>query len=189
MLRTNLATRPFYNERAVQAVLGLFVLIVVAATAFNAIELLRLTSSQRTLGAHAVQSEAEAARLRTEAAAIRAQINPKDLETVASAAREANGIIDQRAFSWTQLLGDFERTLPDDVRITSVQPRLTQEGQFKIDMTVQARRPEDLDMFIENLEKTKAFVNVTPLEEQTTQDGLLESVVEGTYVTTETPRG
>jgi Tfp pilus assembly protein PilN len=189
MLRTNLSTRPFYNERAVQAMLGLFLLVVIAATAFNAIELLRLTSAQRRLGAHAVESEREAARLRTEAAAIRAQINPKDLETVASAAREANGIIDQRAFSWTDLLGEFEKTLPDDVRITAVQPRLTQQGAFIVGMTVQARRPEDLDAFIENLEKTGAFHNVTPLEEQTNDQGLLEAVVEGTYVGTGTPRG
>ena len=189
MLRTNLSTRPFYNERAVQALLGLFLLIVVGATAFNGIELLRLTGSQRTLGAHAVESEREAARLRTEAVAIRAQINPKDLETVASAAREANGIIDQRAFSWTDLLGDFEKTLPDDVRITAVQPRLTQQGAFVVGMTVQARRAEDLDMFIENLEKTGAFRNVTPLEEQTNEQGLLEAVIQGTYVSAEKPRG
>ena len=189
MLRTNLSTRPFYNERAVQALLVLFLVIVVGATAFNAIELLRLTGSQRTLGAHAVESEREAARLRTEAVAIRAQINPKDLETVASAAREANGIIDQRAFSWTELLGDFEKTLPDDVRITAVQPRLTQQGAFVVAMTVQARRAEDLDMFIENLEKTGAFRNVTPLQEQTNEQGLLEAVVQGTYVSAEKPHG
>jgi len=189
MLQTNLSTRPFYNERAVQFVLGLFVLIVVAATAFNAIELLRLTTSQRTLGAHAVDSEREAARLRAEAAAIRAQINPKDLETVASAAREANGIIDQRAFSWTTLLGEFEKTLPDDVRITGVEPRLTQQGAFIVGITVQARRAEDLDMFIENLEKTGAFRNVTPLEEHTNEQGLLDAVVEGAYVSAEKPRG
>ena len=189
MLRTNLSTRPFYNERAVQAILAVFVLVVVIATAFNVVELLRLTASQRTLGAHAVESEREAARLRTEAVAIRAQINPKDLETVASAAREANGIIDQRAFSWTQLLGEFESTLPDDVRITAVQPRLTQQGAFVVAMTVQARRAEDLDMFIENLEKTGSFRNVTPLEEQTNEQGLLEAVIQGTYVSTERPRG
>ena len=54
MLRTNLATRPFYNERAVRFVLGVVALIVLGVTAFNALELLRLTDSQRTLGAHAV---------------------------------------------------------------------------------------------------------------------------------------
>ena len=93
MLKTNLATRPFYNERAVQFVLGVLAVLVLAISAFNAFELIRLTDSQRTLGAHAVDAEREAARLRSEAATIRGQINAKELEVVANAAREANSII------------------------------------------------------------------------------------------------
>ena len=189
MLRTNLSTRPFYNQRAAQVALAALALLVLGVTLFNAAQVIRLTATQRTLGAHAVESEQEAARLRTQAAAIRAQINPKELETVASAAREANGIIDQRAFSWTELLGQFEQTLPENVRIMAVQPHLASDGSFVVGMTVQARRAEDLDAFIEALEKTGAFRNVTPLEEQTTDQGLLEAVVEGTYITAGTPRG
>jgi hypothetical protein len=189
MLRTNLSTRPFYNERATQVALAALALLVLAVTLFNAAQLIRLTASQRSLGAHAVESEQEAARLRTQAAAIRAQINPKELETVASAAREANGIIDQRAFSWTELLGQFEQTLPENVRVMAVSPHLATDGSFVVGMTVQARRAEDLDAFIEALEKTGAFRNVTPVEEQTNDQGLLEAVIEGTYVTEGTPRG
>jgi Tfp pilus assembly protein PilN len=189
MIRTNLSTRPFYNERAVQVTLAAIGGIVLAVTLFNAAQLIRLTASQRTLGAHAVESEQQAARLRTQAAAIRARINPREMETVANAAREANGIIDQRAFSWTELLGQFEQTLPADVRITAVQPRLETDGSFVVGMTVQARRAEDLDAFIEALEKTGSFHNVTPLQEQTNEEGLLEAVVQGTYVTTGAPRG
>jgi hypothetical protein len=189
MLRTNLSTRPFYNERAVQLALAAATVVILGITMFNAVELIRLTGSQRSLGAHAADSEQEAARLRTQAAAIRAQINPKELETVANAAREANGIIDQRAFSWTELLARFEQTLPEDVRISAVQPRLAANGTFVVGMTVEARRAEDLDAFIEALEKTGAFRNVTPLEEQTNDKGLIEAVVEGTYVTGGSPRG
>ena len=68
MIRTNLSTRPFYNERAVQMVLAAVAVVVLAITAFNAVQLIRLTASQRALGAHAVESEQEAARLRTQAA-------------------------------------------------------------------------------------------------------------------------
>jgi len=189
MLRTNLSTRPFYNVRAVQIVLGAIVVIVLAVTAFNMAELIRLTGSQRTLGAHAVDSEREAARLRSEAAAIRAQINAKELEIVASAAREANGIIDQRAFSWSELFDQLEHTLPDDVRITAVDPSLTSEGQFIVQISVQARRSEDEDQFIEALEKTGSFRNVITPAEQTNEQGLLEAVIRGTYVRAEEPRG
>jgi type IV pilus assembly protein PilN len=189
MLRTNLSTRPFYNERAVQLALGVMAIIVAVVTAFNIVEVVRLTASQQTLGAHAVESEREAARLRTEAAAIRAQINAKELETVANAAREANGIIDQRAFSWSALFDQLEQTLPDDVRITRVDPSLTRDGEFIIEVTVQARRSEDVDQFIEALEKTGSFRDVITPAEATNDEGLLQAVIRGLYLRPEGPRG
>ena len=189
MLRTNLATRPFYNERAVQLALALAAIAVLAVTAFNVGELIRLSGSQRTLGARAVQAEQEAGRLRREAATIRAQINTKELESVASAAREANGIIDQRAFSWTELFDQLEQTLPDDVRITRIEPTLTKEGEFAVQIVVQARRSDDVDQFIEALEKTGSFRDVITPTEETTQEGLFQAVIRAVYVRAEGPRG
>lgn len=181
MLRTNLSTRPFYNVRAVQAALGAAAAIVLAVTLFNVVQLGRLTVSQRSLGARAADAEEEAGRLRAEAAQIRGEINPQELRVVASAAQEANQIIDQRAFSWTELFAQFEATLPPDVRITAVRPRLDR-GSFIVGVGVEARRAEDLDAFIEALETEGTFENVLSVQEQTTPAGLIQAVVEGTYL-------
>ena len=91
MLRTNLSTRPFYNARAVQAVLGTLAILVVAITLFNLVSLVRLSLQQRSLGASAAQAERDASRLRDEAAAIRSRIDAKELNVIAGEAREANG--------------------------------------------------------------------------------------------------
>lgn len=182
MLRTNLSTRPFYNLRAVKVTLGAVTAIVVALTLFNIVQIVRLGASNYTLGARAAEAEQEAARLRAEAARIRAQINPQELRVVADAAREANAIIDQRAFSWTDLFAQFEATLPPDVRITAVRPRLQREGDFVVSVGVEARRAEDLDAFIEALETAGGFHNVLSVQEQTSPAGLIQAVVEGTYV-------
>lgn len=186
-LRTNLATRPFYNVRAVHASIVALAVVVLALTLFNAVQLVRLTASQRTLGARAADAEGEADRLRGEAARIRTQINQKELEVVASAAREANSIIDRRAFSWTELLQQLEATLPDDVRITTVQPRLDR-NVFKVGIVAEARQAEDVAAFIEALEKTGAFRNVVPLEQQTDEGGLIQVAIEGEY-RVQMPRG
>jgi Tfp pilus assembly protein PilN len=186
-LRTNLATRPFYNVRAVHAAVGVLALVVLALTAFNTVQLVGLTASQRALGARAADAEQEAERLRGEAARIRTQINQQELETVAKAAREANGIIDRRAFSWTELLTQLEATLPDDVRITTVQPRLDRDV-FKVGLIAEARQAEDIAGFIEALEKTGAFRNVVPLEQQTDESGLIQVAIEGEY-RAQVPRG
>lgn len=181
MLRTNLSTRPFYNARAVQVALGVAVACVLAITLFNAVQIARLTASQRSLGARASEAENEAGRLRAEAARIRAQINPQELQVVANAAREANRIIDRRAFSWTELFTRFEATLPPDVRITAVRPRL--EGDdFTVSVSVEARRAEDLDAFMETLESKGGFHGVLAVAEQTGDSGLLQAIVEGAYV-------
>jgi hypothetical protein len=181
MLRTNLATRPFYNVRAVQTVLGTAVALVVGLTIFNGVQIMRLGASQYTLGARASDAEQQAARLRAEAARISAQIDAEELQVVANAAREANSIIDQRAFSWTDLFAEFEGTLPPDVRITAVQPRLDR-NTFIVAIGVEARRSEDLDAFIEALENRGAFHNVLSVQEQTNEEGLIQAIVEGTYV-------
>ena len=182
MLRTNLSTRPFYNIRAVQAALGALVAFVILFTMFNVISLLQLATSQRSLGARAVQAQNDAAKLKADAARVRAQINAKELETVSAAAREAKSIIEMRAFSWTDLLAQFEKTLPENVRITAVQPRLEKDGRFIIGMRVEAKNIGDLEKFLEELEMTGAFHNVLTTDEQATDDGLLEAVIEGSYV-------
>jgi Tfp pilus assembly protein PilN len=180
ILRTNLATRPFYNVRAVQVLIGTFALIVIAFTLFNVIELIRLRGAESALGSHASESEAEAQRLRAEAARIRRQIDHKELEAVSAAAREANAIIDRRAFSWTQLLELLEHTLPADVRITTVQPSL-EDGEFRVTLAAEARRTEDVADFIDALEKTGAFSDIVPRQESVTSEGLVATSLAVVY--------
>ena len=182
MLRTNLSTRPFYNVRAVRALLGLFALVVIAFTLFNVIQTVRLLALQRTLSADAVRAETEAARLRAQAAGFRARIDPRELAGVSADAREANAIIDRRAFSWTTLFSQFEQALPPDVRITAVQPRREQDGTFAVNIGVEARRVEDVEAFIEALEARTPFRDVLPVEEQTGDSGLIEAIIDGRYM-------
>ena len=181
MLRTNLSTRPFYNVRAVRAIiLGLSVFVGLA-TVYNVIELARLTTQQRGLSADAVSAENEAGRLTREAAQVRGRIDQTEIDAVAAAAREANAIIDRRAFSWTTLFAQFETALPTDVRITAVQPRRETDGTFAVSVAVQSRKIEAVDAFIEALEALGTFKNVLPTDEQTTEEGLIEAVLDGQY--------
>ena len=181
MLRTNLSTRPFYNVRAVRAIILGLSTIVGLATVYNVIELARLTTQQRSLSADAVSAETEAGRLTREAAQVRGRIDQTEIDAVAAAAREANAIIDRRAFSWTTLFAQFETALPTDVRITAVQPRRETDGTFAVSVAVQSRKIEAVDAFIEALEALGTFKNVLPTDEQTTEEGLIEAVLDGQY--------
>jgi Tfp pilus assembly protein PilN len=181
MLRTNLSTRPFYNERVARAVLAACALLLLLLTAFNVIRAAALWRSETTLSARATDARAEAARLRSDAERIRARVDPKELAAVSSAAAEANALIEQRAFSWVQLLTRLESTLPDRVRITSMQPSI-EDGEFKIRMVVEAHTFEELSMFMESLESQGTFRRVLAPVSSTADDGIIDATIEGTYV-------
>lgn len=180
MIRTNLATHPFYNERAVDAVLVLFAAIVVAITGYNVYRIVSLSARNAQLS-EAIRSDEQAATAtRRQTEALRAHINEQELSDVAAGAHEANALIDQRTFSWTEFFNLIERTLPDNVMLTSVTPRV-EAGETQVTMTVVGRRPEDLDAFMEQLEGTKAFQDVLPRSEDLTEDGLHRIVLTARY--------
>ena len=183
VLRTNLSTRPFYNERAVQLLLALAALLVVILTAFNAIRIFSLSRQNTELSSLVNRDRQEAQRLTREAQRIRAGINVEELQATADAAGVANALIDQRTFSWTEFFNRIEETLPPDVMLTAVQPSFGREATT-IQMSVLGRRIEDIDEFMEKLEATGAFHDVLPTQEDTTDEGLHRLMVRSTYTGT-----
>lgn len=182
MLKTNLSTRPFYNERAVQALLAAGLLVVLALAIFNATRILSLSSRYTDLSGRARTAEARSGELHASALAIRQGLNPKELEAMTASAREANTIIDRRLFSWTELFNRFETTLPDDVRITLIRPKIDRAGSVTVELGVVGRRVEDIDQFMRNLEATGVFSGVLTREENVAEDGTLVAVLEGRYL-------
>ena len=184
MIRANLSTRPFYNERMVHVWLLVLAVAVAAATAFNASRVLRYSTSDTRLATQASRDESKAADLRRQAAALRASVDPRQVDFAAADARQANELIDRRTFSWTELFNRFETTLPDDVRIASVRPKVDAELGIVLNISVLAKSVEDVNSFIVNLEGTGAFANVRPAEEHTDEAGLLVSSLEVVYLPT-----
>ena len=181
MLRTNLSTRPFYNERGVHAVLGVLAFIVVALTIFNLTQILVLTRRQSSRSAEAGAAETRAGELRARAARTRAALNTKQLDSISGAAREANEIIGQRLFSWTELLNHIEDTLPENARITSLRPSVSPEGSITVTMTVAAQTVDDVEQFMENLEKTTVFSEVYPIDDEPDEAGGVRASLVGKY--------
>lgn len=181
MLRTNLATRPFYNERLVHWLLGAGLVLVAAFTAYNVSEYLRLTGRQGGLAADAARDEAQARALNARAAEARRRIDRKQLQVIGDQALQVNGIIDARTFSWTSLFDDIEATLPPTVMLTAITPKIDQAGA-SVRLVVVGRTVEAIDAFIERLEQTKRFADLLVVSEQVTDDGLFEAQLSGRYL-------
>jgi Tfp pilus assembly protein PilN len=181
MIRTNLATRPFYNERAVRLTLVVLGILALAATVFNVTRVIQLSRRDTQLVMQSARDEARAADLGTSAALLRGTIDTKALERASADARQANELIDRRTFSWTELFNRLETTLPDDVRITAIQPRLDPKRGIVLTLMVLAKGVDDVNQFMENLEATGAFADLIAHENHFDEQGQLTAALDTAY--------
>ena len=182
MLRTNLATRPFYNERAVRVGIAAAIILVAALTAFNVLTVLSLSTKNAEMTARAEAAEAQAAQHQLQARTITQALNTGTVSVVQQAAQEANQLIERRVFSWTDLFNRFEDTLPDNVRVSAVEPQIDRDGRMLLAVTVIARRVEDLNEFMDQLELSGGVRDVIARQDDTLEDGTLRALIQGYYV-------
>lgn len=181
MLRTNLATRPFYNQRALRVLIGAVALVALVLSVYNFARIVSLTARNTELSGRASAAETRAGELAGESRRIRDELTRADVSSTAAAAQEANLLIDRRAFSWTALFNRFEETLPGDVRIMAVQPQVDKDGRFVLAINVTARSVEAVDTFITEMEKSGAFHKTLAVSEQLQQDDTFRSVLQTFY--------
>ena len=171
MLRTNLSTRPFYNERAVHAAAVAVALLVLAVTVWQGVRVVRLSRYKTELNTAIKRDKSQADYLTAEAQQTRRGLDQKELAVVAARAKEANDLIEQRTFSWTALFNQLSSTLPEDVMLTGVQPEFT-EGETQVSLAVQGKRSDDIDAFWDRLEKTGSFRNIQWSDVNVSDQGL-----------------
>ena len=180
MIRTNLSTRPFYNERVVHVAIGIAAVLLMALTVVTVVRVVSLSRKSTELATRIEREQVESQRLTREAAAIRTAIDKDELQVIVNAAYEANTLIDQRTFSWTEFFNRIEATLPSDVMLSSVRPSVV-ENVTNVQMMVLGKRAEDIDEFMEKLESAGAFEDVVPASQDRTEEGLYRVVIQAIY--------
>lgn len=181
MLKGNLSTRPFYNERLVNLLLVAAAVIGLALTVFNTTRILEYTRARGERTAAQRDFEAQAKSTRDAAERVQRSLDRPTLLALGAATQEANGLIEQRLFSWTVFFGLVEKTLPLDARLVAVSPRV-ERGEFHIDMIVNAKRPDELSAFMDALQGTGAFYDVLASAQQRNDDGTYDATVSGGYL-------
>ena len=181
MLRINLSTRPFYNERAVHSVLVLLGLVASTIMGVGAYHLVALSRNSTELIATAEANESQAADIAAQVATMRQGINDDDLKELTGAASEANGLIDRRGFSWTQFFNLLEGRLPPSVMLTSVRPEIEPDS-INVLLEVVGLKVEHINTFIEQLEATGAFSDILAREEELTDNGMYRASIRGQYL-------
>ena len=186
MLRTNLATRPFYNERLARAALGLAAAVGLAILAAGVVRLVDLARLNGDLEARMDRTARDTAALAARAAEAQRAATPRDLTALAEATREANTLITQRVFSWTDFFNRIEATLPPDVMVTEVRPEI-EPGTVDVTMGVLGRSLDAVSRFVTTLETSGAFIGVLNRQVELTEDGMYRAVLRGRYLESEAP--
>jgi Tfp pilus assembly protein PilN len=184
MLRTNLSTRPFYNERAIHAIAVVIAVIVVAVAVWQGARIVQLSRLKTELNTSIKKHNAETQVREREAAQIRGGLDQKELTIVAARAKEANGLIEQRTFSWTELFNLLEATLPEDVMLMSVKPEF-KDNVTTINLELQGKSSDDIQAFWDRLEKTGAFHDVVWTAVTETETGLDKMQMRAVYTPAE----
>ena len=176
----NLATRPFYNERLVHVVLAALALLACGVLVTGGLRVRGLMNERASLTAAAAREEERALEISANTIQLQRDATGGELEVLAAATVEANRLIDQRTFSWTEFLNLIEATLPPDVMLTSLRPNVDTEG-FGVLIGIVVRSVEAIDQFVEGLEATGAFEDVLSREEEIADDGSYRAVLFARY--------
>jgi hypothetical protein len=180
MLKGNLSTRPFYNERLVTIALAVAAVLAVLLVGYDAMRIVDLNARRVAARARIDADQREAARIRGQVQSLQQAVDRPTLTRLAAFTREANDIIDQRTFSWTSLFEHLEKTLPPDVRLVSITPRVD-KGVTIVSMAIVLRDLDDVDIFISHLTDTGAFRDVSPIEQQGLDDGTYSARIDAVY--------
>lgn len=181
MLRGNLSTRPFYNESVVNGLLLVATVAGLAMAVYSGSRILDLGGQRAKRVATLQTSKTDAQRIRLEADREKQSVNVSTYLLLAGATFEANTLIDERTFSWTTFFGQIEKTIPYDVRLIAVSPRV-EHGVIIITMTVNSKQPDDLQKFIDGLTETGSFYDVLGTQVDFIEDSTQNATVVASYV-------
>ena len=176
--RTNLATRPFYNDRAVHLALAAVGLAVAAVFLAGGLRLVELSRTHRALTVRAEAAEREAAAVAARAARHERAVPADVPEASNAAAEEVQRLIAARLFSWTAFFNVIERTLPAGVMLTAVRPE-ADEGGTSVDLAVVGRTVADVEEFIRRLEGSGHLRDVLARQGERGEEGMYRARLRG----------
>lgn len=120
-LRPNLARRPFVDSRPANVTAVVLLLVVLVLTVVSVRTVRSYLEGSRHSRAEIASLREEISRFEVLAREAEEKLTRFDLAGMTAGAEEANALVKLRAFSWSRFLTRLEKTLPNDVRVVSIQ--------------------------------------------------------------------
>jgi hypothetical protein len=163
-IRLNLATAPLENKRGFVFGAAIVGVAAVGLFALLAQQSYRDLRESRDIRQKTSVLEAQMRQLREDHRRLdRVFKEPENKRTMDRAAF-LNSLIAQRSFPWTQIFMDFERLLPEGVRVVNITPQV-KDGRVEVKLVIGATSDEAKLKFLKALEGAKQFNSVQVLSE------------------------
>jgi type IV pilus assembly protein PilN len=160
-LDINLASQPYLDARefwlrwgtalAAACILSLALLVGTVTGWSNA-------RRDRTTIADLRQKIAQRDQLRAQAEEF---LNRPENRTTRDQSQIINSLIERKAFSWTRLLEDMEKVMPPGVHLVSIQPKLDDENQLAVKMTVAGTSRDRAIELAHRMEESRHFTQTS----------------------------
>ncbi len=154
----NLATRVYVDFRKVNALLILFIFILVSWISLN---LYSFTMS------YDVADKLEAYVSKQTSGSKGNKVSDSEYSRFLADVKSVNAILYSRSYDWLALLHNLEQLVPEGVALKSLDP--SGKGEF-LKLTATARNFASLRKFIENLESSKSFTEVNLTDQSTMKE-------------------
>ena len=185
--RFNLARRPFVDTRSANLAVGFLTVLVVALSFVAGRTVIGYFVDSSRTRASIASLRAEISSLEEERQKAAASLARVDVASLSTDIEDANEIALRRAFSWTRFLSRLEKTLPSDLRISSVglQKMTGPSGSTASDrgapsetvlvaLALISRDPNGLPRTIRAFDASPWFSKPTPASEDRGEKGLPE---------------
>lgn len=170
-LHVNLASRPFRDYRPVYAVVVVTSLVIAFMMLNNFDTWYRYQRETKSTRTDIAKYEAQIEQERRRVEVANRQIKGIDLNALGKQSKFVNAQLAERAFSWSELLDRLEETTPNDVRIVSVTPTFSEDGQVHLTLSCEAKSTNGMIGTINRFNTSPYFSDPFPTSEENTGQG------------------
>lgn len=170
-IHLNLASRPYRDYRPVYAVVVVASILAAFLMLNNVDTYFRYVRDTKSTRAQIDGLEAQAQQERRAEQAARQRLAGLDLGRLDNQSTFVNAKLAERAFSWSSLLDNLEGVLADDVRLISVAPSFSKDGNIELSMQFGSRSGDGMITTINRMNRDPHFTDVFPANEFTVEGG------------------
>jgi hypothetical protein len=162
----NLSTRPFPAYRLVNIALITILVVFVVISIWQVVGFSRFSSMAAVIRPAQEQAGVEAEALGTRMAELGSRLDRPEATAKLNEIGFLNQLIARKNLSWTRLFADLEDMVPDAVHLVTLTPGISEEGIVTLSLALQGKSITDISQFVERLEQSPVFENITVAAEE-----------------------